>query len=148
MTALLLRLYHLLPHLPIVHSNFRTAILGRSAILIRQLLHHDKDKDKEKENGRDKYRLLLVDNIPKIGPDKVGKLLPRLTHVFDKVGRLERDPNKNTPLLSIIRVDGGDDHAVCYAFAEFITLFTPEEVIKVMKSFHNFQLDDYSKRYP
>lgn len=103
-----------------------------------EALEEDFDRKREEMHQVAKDRVLVVDNIPKIGPEKFQKLLSKLIQVFDKVGRLARDPNSDTPLLSLIRGDDGKGSTLGYAFAEFVT---PEEAIKAMKSLHNLQFD-------
>lgn len=78
--------------------------------------------------------VLVVDNIPKIGPEKYQKLCAKLLQTFDKFGRMRKDDSEAR--LNVVQDDNG--HTLGFAFAEFIS---PEEAHKAMISLHNLQFD-------
>lgn len=79
--------------------------------------------------------VLVVDNIPKIGPEKYQKLFSKLSQTFERFGRIRRLEDGN-PLMSLIRNEDG--YTLGFAFVEFIS---PEEAHKAMLSLHNLQFD-------
>lgn len=79
--------------------------------------------------------VLIVDNIPRIGPEKYTKLVSKLTPKFQQSGQMRLDDH-NKPRLSFIQANDGS--SLGFAFAEYTT---PEEARKAMSVLHNFQLD-------
>lgn len=98
-------------------------------------MEEDFQRKREEMQGVAKDCVVVVDNIPKIGPEKFPKLLSRLTPKFEQVGRMRRDEN-DKPRLTFVTDEIGS--TLGFAFAEYES---PEEAQKALIQLHNFQLD-------
>lgn len=98
-------------------------------------MEEDFKRKREEMQGVAKDCVLIIDNIPKIGPEKYQKLFSKLSQTFEKFGHMRRSDD-GSPLLTIVRNEDG--HTLGFAFAEFVT---PEEAHKAMTTLHNLQFD-------
>lgn len=98
-------------------------------------LEEDFLRKREEMHRVSKECVVVIDNIPKIGPEKYARLVSKLTPLFEKFGSLRRDEH-DKPRLNFVRNEDGS--TVGYAIAEYIT---PEEAVKAITALHNFQLD-------
>lgn len=105
------------------------------ATRIDKSLEDDFRRKREEMQRVAKDCVLVIDNVPKIGPEKFQKLLAKLGQTFNKFGRMRRLDDGN-PSLSLICSEDG--HTAGYAFAEFVS---PEEAQKAKQSLHNLQFD-------
>lgn len=98
-------------------------------------LEEDFERKREEMQRVAKDCILVVDNIPKTGPEKYQKLFAKLSKTFDKCGRMRQGEDGQPRLLLVRNSDGG---TLGYAFVEFVS---PEEAHKAMASLHNLQFD-------
>ncbi|KAI0563719.1 Translation initiation factor eIF3 subunit B [Gracilaria domingensis] len=98
-------------------------------------IEDDFQRKKEEMRRVAKDCVVVIDNVPKIGPEKYDKLVGKLTPMFEKSARMRRD-EQDKPRLTFIRNESG--YTLGFAIAEYIT---PEEAYKAVASLNNFQLD-------
>lgn len=99
------------------------------------MLEDDFERKREEMHRVAKDCILVIDNIPKIGPEKYQKLLSKLTQTFSKGGRVRQSQN-GTPCIDLVRADDGN--TVGFAFVEFVS---PEDAHKALLLLHNMQFD-------
>lgn len=106
---------------------------------IEALLEEDFEKKRDEMQRVAKDCIVVVDNIPKIGPDKFNRLVTVLTTKFEEVGRMRVDAN-GKPRVTVAQ--GGDGSTVGFAFVEYIS---PEEAHKALVALHNAPLDRHHR---
>lgn len=99
------------------------------------MLEEDLERKREEMHRVAKDCVLVIDNIPKIGPEKYQKLLSKLSQTFAKCGKLLQSEDGTRRITLVQNADGA---TVGFAFVEFIS---PEEAHKAMLSLHNLQFD-------
>lgn len=109
--------------------------VGPDGVMPIDSIEDDFMRKKEEMYRVAKDCLVVIDNLPKIGPEKYEKLVNKLTPMFEKSARMRRD-EQDAPRLTFVRADNGS--TLGFALAEYIT---PEEAAKAVASLHNFQLD-------
>lgn len=103
------------------------------------ILEDDFERKREEMHRVAKDCILVIDNIPKIGPEKYQKLLSKLTQTFSKCGRV-RQNDDGTLCITLVQDDEGT--TVGFAFVEFVS---PEDAHKALLMLHNMQLDRYHR---
>lgn len=109
--------------------------VGRNDMNHADALEEDFRRKREEMQGVAKDCVLVVDNIPKIGPELYQKLSSKISVYFERAGKMRLDAN-DKPRLNIVR--GADERTLGFAFAEYVT---PEEARKAMNELHNRRLD-------
>lgn len=109
--------------------------VGPEAVMPIDSIEDDFMRKKEEMHRVAKDCLVVVDNVPKIGPEKYEKLVKKLKPLFEKSARMRRD-DQDASRLTFVRAENGS--TLGFAFAEYIT---PEEAVKAVAALHNFQLD-------
>lgn len=99
------------------------------------LLEEDFHKKRDEMRRVAKDCIVVVDNIPQIGPDRLPRLKAVLTSRFEAVGRICVDADGNGRVTC---AQGPDGSTLGFAFVEYVS---PEEAHKALVAIHNNQLD-------
>lgn len=99
------------------------------------MMEEDFMRKREEMQNVAKDRVVVVDNLPKIGSEKFKRLMGKLVHDFEEIAPLQRD-DENNPRLILPCDDNGS--TLGFAFAEY---HNPEDAHKAIISLHNRHLD-------
>lgn len=79
--------------------------------------------------------MVVIDNLPKAGPEKYARLTGVVTPLFERSAEVRRDEDGRS---RVTIVQGDDGSSLGFAFVEYTT---PEEAQKALSQLHNYQLD-------
>lgn len=98
-------------------------------------LEEDFTQKREEMQRVAKDCMVVIDNLPKAGPEKYARLTAVVTPLFERSAEVCRDENGKS---RVIIVQGEDGSSLGFAFVEYVS---PEEAQKALSQLHNYQLD-------
>lgn len=97
-------------------------------------LEEDFDGKKLEMRNAAKDSVVVVDNLPEVGPEKFEKLCERVFPIFERAGAVAKGED-GKPRIQMVK---NSDETTCgYAFVEYES---PEEAFKAVRTLHNHAL--------
>lgn len=108
---------------------------GMNPADMQDTLEDDFERKHHEMRSIAKDRLVVIDNLPEVTPEKFDKLCEKVFPLFHRVGQVARNPDNDSARIHMARDDSGN--TLGYAFVEYVSL---EDAHQAVLTLHNHAL--------